>query len=134
MTEISVSQQQGAVPVTVLHVKGDIDMTTAEQVEKRAREAIGAGARNLLVDLTDVPYMSSAGLRMLHALFERLRGDSPGESSDAIRQGLADGTFKSPHLKLLKPSPRVLEVLKMSGYDMFLEIHKNLNEAVASFK
>jgi len=77
--------------------------------------------------------MSSAGLRTLHGLFELLRGDSPAESSEAMRKGLADGTFKSPHLKLLNPSPRVREVLKISGYDMFLEVHTSLERAVASF-
>jgi len=50
-----------------------------------------------------------------------------------MAQGLRDGTFKSPHLKLLSPSPQVLEVLKIAGVDMFLEVHRELQEAVASF-
>jgi hypothetical protein len=34
---------------------------------------------------------------------------------------------------LLKPSKSVAEVLRMSGYDMFLEIHQDLKKAIASF-
>jgi len=131
---ITVSKQQANVPVTVVHIKGDLDMTQAGQLEAQARQAHQDGARNMLIDMTDVPYMSSAGLRTLHLLFEMLRGGSPNEGAEAMRKGLADGTFKSPHLKLLKPSPRVREVLKISGYDMFLDIHVDLKDALASFK
>jgi len=46
---------------------------------------------------------------------------------------LRDGTFKSPHLKLLNPQPAVQQALRMAGFDMFLETHANLEEAVASF-
>jgi len=132
---ITVSQkQQGDVPVTVIHIKGDLDMNLAGQLEAQARQAHQDGARNMLIDMTEVPYMSSAGLRTIHLLFEMLRGDTSAESSEAMRKGLASGTFKSPHLKLLKPSPRVREVLKISGYDMFLELHSGLESALASFE
>jgi len=131
--EITVSHELGRLPVSVLHVKGDIDMATAEQIQAQARRAYDEGARNMLLDLSHVPYMSSAGVRAIHEIFTMLRGASPAESDEAIRKGLADGSYKSPHLKLLSPSNRVLEVLKMTGLDMFLEIHRNLKDAVASF-
>jgi anti-anti-sigma regulatory factor len=38
-----------------------------------------------------------------------------------------------PHFKLFGPQPRVDKVLKMVGFDRFLEIHTNLETAVASF-
>jgi anti-anti-sigma factor len=131
---VTVSTPKENDSVKVIKIKGDLDMEMSGQLEAQARAAHRDGVRNLLIDMTDVPYMSSAGLRTLHGLFELLRADSPAESSEAMRKGLADGTFKSPHLKLLNPSTRVREVLKISGYDMFLEIHSNLAEAVASFK
>ena len=131
--EIKVSSEQGRIPVTVLHVKGDLDMATSEQVLAQARQAFDAGARNMVLDLAEVPYMSSAGLRALHSVFEMLRSDSPAEGNEAMRKGLADGTFKSPHFKLVNPSRRVQEVLSMSGFDMFLETHRNVKDAVASF-
>lgn len=131
--DISVSEHQGRVPVTVLHLKGDVNAATAGQLEAQAKEAYAAGARNMLIDLSGVGFMSSAGLRVLHEVFNMLRGNMPGESDEAIRKGLADGTFKSPHLKLLSPKKHVREVLSMAGFDMFLEIHRDLKEAVASF-
>jgi len=35
--------------------------------------------------------------------------------------------------KLLNPQPSVLEILKTTGFDLYLEIHHNLRDAVASF-
>jgi hypothetical protein len=131
--DIVVSYEQGRVPVTIFHIRGKISVNTYEQLQTQAQEAFKAGTRSLLLDLSEVTYISSSGLRTLHYIFNLLRADSPGESEAAMRQGLRDGTFKSPHLKLLAPQPAVLDVLSTSGFDMYLEIHRNLKDAVASF-
>ena len=131
--EITVSNEQGRVPVTVFHVKGDINMNTSDQLMTQARQAIESGARDVVLDFSEVPYISSAGIRILNSLFSMLRGDTPAESDAAMKQGLRDGTFKSPHLKLVNPTRHVREVLSMAGFDMFLEIHPNLKDALASF-
>ena len=131
--DITVSHEQGRVPVTVFHIKGDIDTNTYEQLQTQTQQAFESGTRNLLLDLAEVPYVSSAGIRAMNNLFNLLRADAPKESEEAMRQGLRDGTFKSPHLKLLNPNPRVVQVLTMAGVDMFLEMHHDLQTAVASF-
>ena len=131
--EITVAQQVGRVPVTVFHIKGDIDSTTYQQVQAQIEQAVQAGARDVVLDLTHVDYLSSAGIRMLSHAFNLLRGNLPQESDAAMKQGIRDGTFKSPHLKLAGPTPRVAEVLKMSGLDMMIESYHSVPEAVASF-
>ncbi len=130
--KITVAREEGRVPVTVLHVEGSLDASSYEELQKKAQEAIASGASHLLIDLAQVPYMSSAGIRALNQIFKWLRRDSE-ESKQAMEQGLRDGTFRSPDLKLLHPTPNVLRVLQMAGVDMFLEIHHNLKDAVASF-
>jgi hypothetical protein len=129
--EITISQAQGRVPVTVFHIKGAI--TANEELERRGKEAFDAGTQDMLLDMTDVPYIATSGLRALHALYMLLRTDQPAESDEAVKVGIRAGTFTSPHLKLLKPSAQVMEALKTAGYDMFLEIHQDLKRAVASF-
>ncbi len=131
--EIAASQHHGRVPVTVFQLRGDLDANTYEQLETRAREAHATGMRDLVLDLAGVPYISTAGIRAINNIFNLLRTGAPTESDSAIHQGLQDGTFKSPHLKLLNPPPRVADVLNMAGVDMFLEIHSDLGVAVASF-
>jgi anti-anti-sigma factor len=131
--EITVSQETGRVPVTMFHISGDIAAGSYEELEQRADEAFEAGMRDLLLDLTDVSFLSSSGLRAIHHIFALLRTDSAEESDDTVRKGVMAGTYKSPHLKLLRPSRTVLKVLQASGFDMFLDIHSDLQEAVDSF-
>jgi hypothetical protein len=129
--DVTVSQAQGRIPVTIFRVTGAV--TTNKELEEHARSAYDAGTRNILIDLTEVPYMATAGLRALHSIFTLLRADTPEESDASTKAGIAAGTFVSPHLKLLNPNAYVQEVLKVAGYDMFLEIHYDVNQAVASF-
>jgi anti-anti-sigma factor len=131
--DITVSQEQGRVPVTILHVSGQTDSTSANELEKKAMEVIDAGARHLVLDLSKVPYLSSAGLRVLQEVFNKLREVSTGESDKEMYRRINDGSFTSPHLKLLNPTKEVMEVLKMSGFDMLVSIEKDLKTAVAAF-
>ncbi len=130
--KITIAREEGRVPVTILHVEGSVDASSYEELQSKAQEAIASGEHHLLIDLAQVPYMSSAGIRALNQIFKLLQPDS-AESKQAMEQGLRDGTFKSPHLKLLNPTQHVLRVLQMAGLDMFIEIHHNLRDAVASF-
>lgn len=128
---ISTSQEQGRVPVTVFHLSGAI--TSNVEIEQQAQAAFDAGARNVLLDMSDVPYIATSGLRALHFIYTLLRADVPEESDEAVKAGIRAGTFFSPHLKLLNPSPHVVEALKVAGYDMFLEILRDRKKAIASF-
>jgi anti-anti-sigma factor len=127
--EINISQDQGKVPVTVIKVKGNI--TSGGELQEKAEEVHEAGIHHILLDLSEVPYMSSSGLRAIHHIFSLLR--THGESDQATIAGIAAGTYLSPNLKLYKPNKHVAEVLKTAGYDMFLEIHTNYKKAIASF-
>jgi ABC-type transporter Mla MlaB component len=129
--EILVSQEQGRVPVTVFKVKGNVDSATYQQLEAQARQAFEGGMKNLLLDLSEAPYVSSAGIRALNDVILMLK--TSAESDKAMNKGIADGSFKSPHVKLLKPNRNVAEVLRLAGMDMLLEIHQDYKQAIASF-
>lgn len=129
--EITISQAEAAKPVTIMHVNGNIDSASFEEFQARAEELIDGGTRDLLIDLQHVPYISSAGLRALNHIYNRLRDEK--EDPDTVSKGVASGTYKAPHLKLLAANRRVAETLKMSGFDMFLEIYPDLKSALASF-
>ena len=131
--EITVAQHQGRVPVTVFHVKGDIDANTYGQLESQAKQALLDGTRDLVLELSQVPYISSYGIRGISQIFNWLRDKSKDEDDAALSKGLRDGNYKACHLKLVNPSKRVYDVLTTTGVDMFLEIHKDLNQAIASF-
>jgi len=129
--EITSWHETGKVRTTILQLKGDL--VAEEALEARARAEFSDGARDMVLDLSGVPYISSAGLRAIHAIYLMLRSaDSDDEAAAA--SGLVRGTYKSPHLKLVKPSRNGLRALSTAGYDMFLEIHDNIKSAVQSFR
>ncbi|MGE3843694.1 MAG: STAS domain-containing protein [Vicinamibacterales bacterium] len=57
----------------VIAPHGRVDSTTSVTLDERLRHHLGAGARRVVVDLAQVDYISSAGLRVMLALAKRLR-------------------------------------------------------------
>lgn len=131
-TVVTSSPAMGRVPVTVIRVLGDLDASSCARLEALADQVYQEGARYLLLDLSQATYISSSGLRTLHHIYNLLR---PEEQSDdaAVRKGLADGTYNSAHLKLLRPTPQAMETLRLSGFDMYLEVFQDERQAIASF-
>jgi anti-anti-sigma factor len=129
--EIAVKHEQGKVPVTVFQLKGDL--TAEEPLRSQAEAARNEGTRYLLLDLTNVPYISSAGLRVLHHIYTNLRDQSTAAQTEDIPRGILSGTYHSPNLKLLKPSKNAMKAISVAGFDMFLEIHDDYKKALASF-
>ena len=131
--EIKVSTEQGRVPVTVLHVDGNIDSGSYESFLSKSNDLIDSGTRHMLIDLEHVPLVSSAGLRAFNNVFSRLRELSPDMSDADMRNGINAGTYKSPHLKLANPSTATRLALETSGFSMFLEIVPDVKTGVATF-
>lgn len=133
--EIKVYTENGHVPVTVMHVDGNIDAATYDIFKAKADEVIKNGAAYILVDLSHVPFVSSAGLRALHSIFNELRARHPESnlSEEEVKKGVAAGTYKSPHLKLLNLSKETKRAFELSGFDMFIETFTDMQTAIASF-
>lgn len=133
--DIQAHTENGRVPVTVLHVHGNLDSSTYQEFEAKAEELINNGARYILVDLSHSGFISSAGFRALNHIFKKLREVHPEAnlSDEAMKKGISAGTYKSPHLKLLKMSPETRTAFEMSGFDMYIDTFTDLNTALASF-
>lgn len=133
--ELKVSTEKGRVPITVLHVDGNLDSSSAQEFQSRALKLIDDGARYVLVDLSQAPFVSSAGLRALHTVFNELRSRNPDAnlSDEDMKKGISAGTYKSPHLKLLNLSPGTKAAFETSGFDLFIETFTDLKAAIASF-
>ncbi len=126
---IVVSHEEREVPVSLVFIRGDL--ISDEPLKTKAREEYDSGAKNILLDLSDVPYISSSGLRAIHYIYDLFRVKNDDESR--LKRGIADGTYKSQHLKLLNPSKNSMKALQVAGYDMFLEIYSDLDEALTSY-
>jgi len=132
--DIEVTERESKVPVTIIKVRGNVDASTYEAFQAVAESEFNRGARYVLLDLSEVVYISSAGFRAVSQIFKLLRSQLSTNAQTQMSQGLRDGSYKAPNLKLLGPNPRVLEALKLAGFDTFLEIHQELEAAVGSFE
>ena len=131
--QLKVTTENARVPVTVVHTDGNIDSASYEAFLSGVEDAINKGARHVLIDLSNVPFVSSAGLRALNILLNRLRALTPDVSDEDMKKGISSGTYKSPHLKLLNPSKATSTTLESSGFSMFISVFHDLKTAIASF-
>ena len=135
--EITVHQAQGSVPVTVLQPHGDLDASNFRDLIATAKEVYDGGAHDIILDLSDTPYMSSSGMVALHSIATMLRGEAPPDleagwgAFRAIDRDRDSGLQQ--HFKLLNPQPNVDKVLEMAGFKRFIEVYTDLETAVASF-
>lgn len=134
--DIQVTTESGTVPVTIMHVDGNIDAGTYQGFQEKAEELIRGGARHILIDLSDSRFVSSAGLRALHHIFNELRANDNNNpiSEEDVRRGISAGTYKSPHLKLVHLSKDTKTAFDLSGFDMFIETYDDKQAAIASFQ
>ena len=112
---IAVSEEKGSAPVTVLYLTGDLDGKTYQELETKAADLIKGGASNMLLDLSGINFMGSAGLRALHGISNQLKDAGNGQ------------------MKLLKPSESVGRIMKTLGFDKHFSIHQDMDSALGKF-
>ena len=99
--------------VELVKVSGRIDSSNAAQFDGVLKEVVGR-KHNVVLEMSGVDYISSAGLRAMIALLrecKKHKGD----------------------VRLATPSERVVEVLALAGLDSLFNIYDNESSAVGSF-
>lgn len=109
--EIKVSELKR---VFLLEISGRVDSVTATELGEHLNNAIDNGNNRIVIDLNEVEYMSSAGLREMVAALKR------------VQHGTGD-------VRIANPSDRVQEVLELAGLDQIFKIFPTQVEAVGSF-
>ena len=126
---ITSSQIQRAAPVRILHLSGHLHGDTEHQLTDHARQAYEAGARYLLLDLSGVEVLTSAGLRAIHNIFNLF---TPQPDKETIRRH-GEEPYKSPYFKLVCPNPEIYYVLNIAGFLQNILIYNNMQDALNSF-
>ena len=106
--EIAFKNEKGK---TIAAVNGRLDAMSAPEFEKSVLEQVESGTDNLIVDLSQVDYISSAGLRSILVIAKKLRSKA-GELAVA---GLKD---------------TVKEVFEISGFNTILPLFDTVSQAL----
>ena len=131
----STNQVSGRVPVTVLTLQGELDGSNYLDLIAKARELYQSGARYLVLDMSQVPFMSSAGIMALHSAALIMQGSQAPDPEQGW-SALHDVTEKSKiqtSVKLLNLQPKVDRTVQLAGMKAFFEIYTDLTAAAASF-
>ncbi|MEE8336067.1 MAG: STAS domain-containing protein [Candidatus Neomarinimicrobiota bacterium] len=106
--EIKQREQTGFI---IFDLKGHLDTTTAPEVEVEISKKIGEGEKKIIVNLSDVDYISSSGLRVLLATLKELKKDG----------GI---------LKIFGLNETVQEIFDISGFSVIFDLFKDEKEAL----
>ena len=134
--DLIVHQTQGQVPVTVLAIDGKLDGSNYHELIDRVNGLYKSGTRSLLLDLTNLSYMSSSGVVALHSIAVLLHsGALPNLDNGwaALNAVAEESGGLRKEVKLLNPQTRVDRTLEISGMKQFLEVFTDLQTAVNSF-
>ena len=99
--------------VTVLSAVGAIDLATVETLEAAIEKVIESETGPIVVDLTGVDFLASAGIALLVATHQRIDAD----------RGLA----------VIADGPVTARPLMLTGLDEVLHIHTTVDDAVAAY-
>ena len=100
--------------IHVMKISGRMDANTAPEAEKVLMSVISEGAKKVILDLGNLTYISSAGLRVLLIIAKELR-------------------IKGGKIVLCSMIGIVKKVFDISGFSSILVIKTNENEALQSF-
>jgi anti-anti-sigma factor len=135
--EIIISQNQDTSPVSIMQLKGSLDGNTYEYFITEAQKLYDAGLRNLIVDMTGLTFLSSAGIAALHRIARVFRGEDRSNMEEGWSAIHAMGRDRDSgfqkHIKLLNPNEKIQNVLDMVGFKAFFEIYTDIHPAIASF-
>jgi len=139
--KITITKTEKPANVNILHLDGILDGANYENLIDEAQKLYSAGARDLILDLSNVTFISSAGLSALHQVALLFRGEKqPGlDESWADYRWTAyrstDRDHKSQaYVKLFAPNKEVRDSLDTIGFSSLFEIYSDLDQAITSFR
>jgi anti-anti-sigma factor len=98
----------------LFRIRGRIDGASAPRLEQALRSALDNGRYKLVLNLADVTFLSSAGLRVLITIAKECR------------------RFNRGNLYLAAPNQRVQQVLELAGLDELFPTFATEVEAVGN--
>jgi anti-sigma B factor antagonist len=101
--------------VVVVSVAGDIDALTADEASALLNAQLEGGREQLVLDLGQVKFMSSAGIRLLLEISKKSR-EQGGD------------------LRLARTPEGVARTLEITGLARILKAYPSVDEAVSSFR
>jgi anti-anti-sigma factor len=103
--------------VRVVAVRGELDLSTAADLEAPLEDAVSTGDASVLIDLTDCEFIDSTGIALIVRAWQRLDNAADGEGRGRV--------------VICSSNDQVRRVLEITGLELSIPIHSTRDEALA---
>ncbi len=100
--------------IIIFKLNGNLNSNTSPELEDKIFEAIKNESKNMILDFEDLDYISSAGLRVIMKTAKNLKQS----------EGM---------IVLCSMQDYVKEVFEIAGFDAYLPIFSNMDDALNQF-
>lgn len=104
----------------VIVVRGELDLSTASDLEGPLEEAISSQDDSVLIDLTDCEFIDSTGIALIVRAWQKLDNGADGGGSGRV--------------VLCSANDQVRRVLEITGLELSISIHSTRDEALAALR
>lgn len=101
--------------VRTISVRGELDLSTAPELEGPLDQALESGEGSLLIDLSGCEFIDSTGIALIVRAWQRLNGDG----NDHI-------------LAICSQNDQVRRVLEITGLELSIPVHTTRDEALSA--
>jgi anti-anti-sigma factor len=101
--------------VRTISVRGELDLSTAPQLEGPLEEALESGEGSVLIDLTQCEFIDSTGIALIVRAWQRLNSGENGRA-----------------LVICTHNDQVRRVLEITGLELSIPVHATRDEALAA--
>jgi anti-anti-sigma factor len=136
--QTTVERVEGRVPVTVMALSGELDASNYLRLVDDVRPVYAAGDRHLLLDLSELTFISSSGLVSLYMIDKVMQGEEPPDpeygwgAMHEVGRAVEEGGVQTA-VQLCGLQPEVREVIERTGLDRLFPIHSDRATALAAF-
>ena len=127
--EINISIEKAGEEVAVMKLAGDINASNFMEIVDKAGEVYKNPSRYLIIDLGDVPSISSTGMVAIH----KIALIYSGVPQDVVENENPDFTHSQEarkYVRLVNPQPGVDEALTKAGMKLFFKFYENVDSAL----
>jgi anti-anti-sigma factor len=101
--------------VRAISVRGELDLSTAPQLEGPLDQALDGGKESVLIDLSQCEFIDSTGIALIVRAWQRLDSGQNGRS-----------------LVICSQNDQVRRVLEITGLELSIPVHQTRDEALAA--
>jgi anti-anti-sigma factor len=106
--------------IRVIAVRGELDLSTASELERPLEDAISSGDASVLIDLSECEFIDSTGIALIVRVWQRLDRTADGEGTGRV--------------VICSHNDQVRRVLEITGLELSIPIHSTRDEALAALR